>query len=224
MRVEDIMEKRFASFQTDDKIDYMLEALSERGEACALVFEKDELVGVVSYSDFAKFFMPREGAGFPFYGQQKAADGGIMAASILRKPPLTLSPDQPVSLALSRIVSTQDNVPVMKGRKVVGVVRPQSVIEFFLAERAKDEAAAKAKAAPKAKDELGVENSTAIDRMLEIVRREGEATPKSLARELKITEATAEDMAKLLGKHKLVEISYSFLTGMVIRRLEHGSR
>jgi predicted transcriptional regulator len=224
MRIKDIMEKKYASLQSDDMLDTILELFASEEITSAPVFEKDELVGIVSLYDLARFFFPKDGMPFPFLESHSPIKSGMMAISLAKKPQITLTLDQPVSLALGKLISTYDCIPVMAGKKMVGVVRPEHMLAFFLAERAKMEANIQSGPGKKMVDELDGENSTAIDRMLEIVKREGHTTPKKAARELGITEKTAEDLAKLLGKHKLVGIDYSFLTGMVLRRIEHGGR
>ncbi|VVB98839.1 CBS domain protein [uncultured archaeon] len=223
MRVKDIMEIHFASFEVDDGLDRILETFSKYGVTSAPVFAKGELVGIVNYADLAKFFSLKEGTPLLQAAQAERKGTEVNASMLARKAQLILTPDQPVSLAIPKLISSSDCAPVMNRKKVVGVVWPAQVVEFFLAERAKTEAASGAKEAA-AKNAAGAENSTTIDRMLEIVRRDGQTTPKKVAKELGITEPTAEDLAKLLGKHRLAELKYSFMSGMVIKRIEHGSK
>ncbi|MFA6213803.1 MAG: CBS domain-containing protein [Candidatus Micrarchaeia archaeon] len=220
MRVKDIMDTKFASLQADDRLDHILDVFADSNVVAAPVFSKGDLIGIVTYADLAKYFMPKDMLSF----MDASPEGQKMtAASVAKKPVHLLTPDEPVSLALGKIIESYGCAPVMAGKKVIGVIRPKNVIEFFLAERAKTEIAGK-KAGSVKKEQDYEEDSTSIDRMLEIVSREGQTTPKKLAKELGITESSAEDLAKLLGKHKLVDISYSLMKGMVIRRLEHGRR
>jgi CBS domain-containing protein len=218
MRIKDIMEKKFAVIQADDRLDHMLEVLSAKGLSSAPVFDKSEFIGIISYSDLARFFAPQESVSLPFMGNGHQNDAKIIASAIAKKPPFVFTPDMPVRLAIGKM-NGSDCVPVMGKSGVIGIVRPRNVIEFFLAERAKTELVEDKNDAEKVYEET----STSIDRILEIVARDHETTPKKVAAELKISEKTAEDMGKLLGKHKLVDINYSFMTGMVIRRVEHGS-
>jgi len=218
MRIKDIMETKFASVQADDRLDRILAVFSEKGVASAPVFSRGEFIGIITYADLARHFMAR--TGMPFIGREPD-ESKMTAASMARKPAHTLTPDEPVRLALWKIIGSEGCVPVMGAKGLVGIVRPGSVVGFFLAERAKTEIAGKEPGSVK-KEQIYNENATSIDRMLEIVARDGEITTRKMAKELGITESSAEDLAKLLGKHRLVETNYSFLTGMVMRRLEHG--
>lgn len=220
MRVKDIMEIGFDALHSDDRLDAILTLFSERGITSAPVLDKDGFVGIVSYSDLARFFSPKD---FMSVLDSSSHNANATASVIAKKPPFVLTPDQPASLVAGKLTSTLDCVPVMEGKRLVGIVRPQNVIAFFLSERAKVEAAT-VKAKPSHAKVEEDENSTTIDMMLEIVKRDGQTTPKKVASELGITEKTAEDLAKLLGKHRLLEINYSFLTGMVMRRIEHGRK
>jgi predicted transcriptional regulator len=222
MRVQDLMKRKFASFQADDSLDHMIEAFSEKGITSAPVFSKDEFIGIVNCFDLAKFFQTRDRGSIPFLEGGAVDWSSLIAAKLAKKPQFFLTPDQPVSLVLSKIASSQDCIPVMSESKVIGFVWPESILGFYLAERVKEDATKKkAKSEPKGAAVLH-DNSTTIDSMLEIVKREGKTTPKKLAAELGITVETAEDLAVLLGKHKLVEINYSFLTGMTLQRIDHG--
>jgi predicted transcriptional regulator len=220
MRIRNIMETKYAAFQTDDRLDRILETFSQKRISSAPVFAKDEFVGIVSYANLAKFFTNGKSLSLAFAGGKKD-DMKMNAAAFVKKPSFVLAPDAEVGKALGRIVSTHDCIPVMDQKRLVGVVRPEHVIDFYLEELANAEAGEQGRLSSKAKRGED-ENSTSIDRMLEIVTRDGTTTPKKAARELGITESTAEDLAKLLDKHKLVEINYSFLTGMTLRRIEHG--
>jgi predicted transcriptional regulator len=225
MRVQDIMARKYACFQADDGLDRILAVLSEKRVSSAPVFIKDELLGVVGYSDLVKYFIPREGRSLPFMASAPAADESKITASFLaRKPSLTLTPDQPVSLVMGKIAFSQDCVPVMDGKKVVGVVWPENIVDFFLAERTKTEAVKKKPNLGEKPKAVADDNETTIDRMFEIVKRDGITNPKKVAKELGITETTAEDLGKLLGKHMLVKIDYSFVSGMTMRRIDHGGR
>ncbi len=216
MRVKEIMQRRFAALQPGDSLDRVLEVLSSRGVTSIPVLEKDELVGIVTFSSVAKFFMPKGILGGP-------APSDANAAKMAIKPPFILTPDQPVSLVLQKIVDVECCIPVMSGKSMVGLVRKGDVLEHFLSEQAKEEVAGRkgADAHPEKKP-ADAEDSTTIDKMLEIVHREGETSTRKVAKELGITEKAAEDLAKLLDKHKLARINYSFLSGLMIRRMEHG--
>jgi CBS domain-containing protein len=216
MRVQDIMERNFAIIQADDGLDSILEVFSTKHVSSALVLAKGELSGVLSCSDLARLFLPREGA--------QSDVSGITASVLAKKSPFTLTPDQPVKLALAKIAASSDCIPVMDGKKVVGVVRPESAVDFYLAELAKVEVVSKKAIGAKDEKANDSDNATTLDNLLELVRRDGKTTPKKVAKELGITESTAEDLAKILGKHKLIDINYSFMTGMVMRRMEHGGK
>ena len=225
MRVQDIMKRKFASFQADDSLDHILETFADKHITSAPVFSKDEFIGILSFSDLPRFFQPRDGVSLPFLEGSQLDQSKKLAASLAKRPPFILTPDQPAMLVAGRLASSQDCIPVMDGKKVVGVVWPECIIDFYLAERAKEEVTKK-KASPAAGSKaklLEEENSTTIDRILEIVKRDGQTDPKKVAKELGITVTTAEDLASLLGKHKLVKINYSFLSGMVLERIDYGN-
>jgi predicted transcriptional regulator len=220
MRVKDIMSKKFASLQADDSIDRVLEVFSAKGISSAPVFDKDDFIGIITLADIARTFAPR--GPVPFFGGDGSQE--VNVSKLAKKPPFVLTPDQPVSLVLQKLVNTDCCIPVVSDQKVIGLVWKGDVVEFFLSERAKEDIEEKAEESAglprKAAQEIG--DSTAIDKVLEIVHRKGETTSKEVAAELGITPKTAEDLAKLLDKHRLVRVNYSFLSGLVIRRMEHG--
>ena len=219
MRIKDIMQKKFVAFQADDRVDRVLEIFSEKDISSAPVFDKDEFLGVVTFSDVARYFAPR--SSLPFMGGSEVTMEAN-AAKLAKKPQLILTPDQPVILALQKMADMDGCVPVMNEKTVIGVVRKSDIVGFFLSERAKEEIERKSKAYTDKKHVSEIENSTAIDKLLEIVRRDGKTTSKKAAKELQISEKTIEDLAKLLDKHHLVQLNYSFISGLVIQRMEHG--
>jgi len=221
MRVQDIMRKDYPALHADDKLERIIELFSDRRVTSAPVFDKDEFVGIVSHTDIAKYFAPREQL-LPFLDSQPAAEGMAIASSLAKKPPFTLTPDQPLQLVAGRISSSADCVPVMQNGRVVGVVASEDLFGFYLAEIVKREASGQKPKITAKKGHTEEDNSTSIDKILGIVGREREATPKEVARELGISEKTVEDLSRLLAKHHLLEISYSFLSGMKMRRIEHG--
>lgn len=224
MRVKDIMRKDYAALRTDDSLEQVLEVFSERRIASAPVFDHGEFIGIISNSDIVRYFTAKESAPIWTPTGQVASASKLIAGQLVRKPQLTLTPDQPLRLVAAKIASSADCVPVMEGKAVAAIVSSEDLVDFYLAELAKSDVGEQKEKPEGRKKESEEEAGTDVDRILEIVRRDGETNPAKIAKELGISQKTVESLSRSLARHHLAEINFSFLNGMVIRRMEHGKK
>lgn len=218
MKIKDIMRNEFISFQADDNLEYIIDTFAKEHITSAPVFDNGEFIGILSDTEIVKYFMP---AKFMFLWKKdkfKPIDEikRVNAAELVKKPNMILKPETELANVLDKIAKKVEFIPVMEDNKLVGIVRGADIIGFFQKELAKGEY----------KKELikgveGAKTATDIDMILDIIRERGEVPCSEISRNTGISVPTVEKLCEVLHKNHLVEMKFSFLRGVVVRRLEH---
>jgi predicted transcriptional regulator len=65
---------------------------------------------------------------------------------------------------------------------------------------------------------------TEIDALIKIVQEKGEVSALVLAKQLGMSTKTVEKLGESLANHHLVELKYTFLKGVVFKRVGDGKK
>lgn len=216
------MRRDFISFQSDDKLDYIVRAFVKNHITSAPVFDNNEFVGIVSDMDLVRYFIPKK-----YLGLWKKRDATpveqlkkFIVGKAVRKPRLKLNPEQELTSVLKKIVSQVNCIPVLEKDKLVGIVRSEDMSKLFLKEFAKH---SYDKEFEEVKEESGL-TSTELDRILETVNKEGKISIKEISKRLGTSVKTAEKLGECLHEHHLVDMKYSFFGGAELRRVNYEKK
>ncbi len=216
------MRAEFLSFQADDKLDYIVKTFASEKITSAPVFDGNDYAGMVSEISIVEYFMPKK---FLFLWKKNKPTPmdeikKVTALALAKKSSVILNPEQELSDVLVKIVKRSYCLAVMEKGKLVGIVRDEDLLNFFLKELAKDHYEQEL---VELKEE-SVTMGTEIDKIMEIVRSRKEVSCNDVAKELGISIKTVEKLCESLEKHHLIKINYSFLKGPVIRGFENGKK
>ncbi|VVB65878.1 CBS domain protein [Candidatus Gugararchaeum adminiculabundum] len=215
------MHQEFVSLQAGDRLDQILKSFGENHVTSAPVFDGKEFVGIVSDVEIVKFFTPKKY--FFLWKKDKPTPVAeimkVSAAKLVRKPEFTLNADDQLSDVLDKISRRRECLPVFEKGTMVGLVRGRDIVNFFLKELAKSEYSASGKPGMEEKDEIDV--NTDIEKVMEIINKRGEASCGKISKETGIPVKSVEKLCETLEKHRLIKLRYSFLGGVVARRLTH---
>ncbi|MCX8175271.1 MAG: CBS domain-containing protein [Candidatus Micrarchaeota archaeon] len=219
MKVKEIMRKDFVYFQADAKMDFIVRTLAQKGISSAPVFDRGEFLGILGEKDLLRYFSP---AHFPFLWIKDKPSPiekmkSVTASDLCHKPAFVLKPEDRLDESLSKIASATECIPVIDDGKVVGLLRSEDILNFFLMELAKGDFSS-----IKASEEDSQKMGSAMDEILRIVRKENEVSVKRISSELGLSFKTAEKLCEILARHHLIEMHYSLLKGPLISALGIG--
>jgi len=223
MKVKDVMRTDFISFQVDDKLDYIVKTFAEKNITSAPVFDGKEFKGIADSNQIVNALRPKK---FIFLWKKKKQTpmeelNKIIAFTLLKKSRTYLTPEQDLSKVLGKIVNTQDFIPVFDKKNLVGIVRNEDMNKFVLKEFAKDSLQNDLKDAKKGLDS---NMSTALDKMLTTINKEGKVSAKKIAKDMGISIKSVEKMGECLHRHHLAKMNYSFFKGAEFRRVNNEKR
>jgi len=248
MRVRDIMRKDFVWLNGGDSFAHVLSRLAQNDISSAPVFHEGNFAGVLSASEMVRYFGKKDFSSLWKKNRPTPIDKikGTVALELARKPSRLLKPDDKLEDVLPILASAQGCVPVIEGKKMVGLVRASDVIKFFLTELAKDShkgvsdvpsarrgKGAVAKAGGFESLRLGgsgpqgggaVAVDTAIDRLLELVRQEREITVNNASLRLNLPRVTVERMCGTLSRHHLVKVEYPLFSETKVRMIDNDQK
>ncbi len=219
LKISDLMRKEFISFQADDTVETITRVFAKEHITSAPVFDKTEYLGVVSELGIVSYFTPKK---FLFLWQKNKPTPietikKVTAAMLAQKSHVSLNASQDVADCLKAIAARPYCLPVFEKGKVVGIIRDEDLVNFFLKEFAKGNVAEIRDSLGDSQPELGTE----MDKILEIVKKEGSISCQKLSKQLNISVKTTEKLCERLQNHHLIRMDYSFLRGAIARRLEH---
>lgn len=217
MKVSDLMRTDYVSFQADAKLYQIVKTFSEKGITSAPVFDHREFVGIVTDNELVRYFAPRKFLSLWIKSKSSPLDEmkKVTAGDLAKKPQATLSPNQFVKDATAKIAHATECIPVMDGGKVVGLIRGEDIVKFFMVELAKGELGKEKFVDDKTMD-------SAMDLILQVIRRDGQISCRKISDELGISFKTTEKLCEILARHHLIEINYSFLNGPVVNSFTEG--
>ena len=223
MEVKDIMRTDFVSFQGADSLQEVLKTLAKNNISSAVVFDGKEFAGILSSKELVQHFKHRDfsslwrkNAPNPVEKMRKTTAIDFAARQVVR-----LRPNHKVENVLDYIVKYGECIPVMEGKKVVGVVRGNDLIKFFLSVFAKDEHA-KSSASVKSRASGDYEMvDTEIDAVLSEVKKKKIVLVKEVAASLGVPVKSVEKLAEILQRHHLVKLDDTFMKGATLRMIDH---
>jgi len=242
MRVRDIMRKDFVWFNGGDSFAHVLSRLAQNNISSAPVFHEGKFVGVLSVDEMVRKFSHRDFSNLWRRNKTTPIERmkQMVALEFAKRPHKTLLPDQKLEAVLPVLASASDGVPVVDGKNMVGIVRPNDVIKFMLSEVAKDahkhevgisphakgEAKSKAALSDVSSASLGGAASassmdTAIDKLLSLVKSEREIKVEDAASRLGLPRLTVERMGQTLSRHHLMKMEYPLFSGAKMRLVEN---
>ena len=242
MKVRDIMRKDFVWFNSGDSFAHVLSRMAQNEISSAPVFHEGNFAGVLSASEMVRYFGKKDYASLWKKNKPTPIEKikGTVALDFARKTRL-LTPDDRLESVLSVLASAQGCIPVVEGKKMVGLVRASDVIKFFLTEVAKDShrgvsdvpSAKRGKSfdgKPRGAASDGLDDGTAgamdtyIDKLLELVRVEREITINSAALRLGLPRLIVERMCGTLSRRHLVKMVYPLFSETKVRRIDNDHK
>jgi len=232
LKVSEVMQTEFSSLRADQTLAEVIRAFAKHKITSAPVFTGSKFVGMISDADIAKYLIdaanaaiqkseakPKAGAAAK---ERKAPVGkvrNVTAGALARMPKVVLSPGNSIFCALPEIARRIDCIPVVDAGKFAGVVRGDDITRFFLRELAKEDLAKAGgeNGGQPMSGQPGNRIDTDMDRILEIIKQDGETSSAKIAAELGVTVQAAEQLCESLANHHLVEMNYSFMKGTTVR-------
>lgn len=213
MKVEDIMTKDFVSIQADDTLGNIIKTLAKNKITCAPVIDEGEFVGLISDSQLVKYFSPKR-YGLLWKKEKESPMGEITkitARQIAKKPSVALEPTKQLSQVLELVAQKTDYIPVVEKGHLVGLIRGEDIIAFFLKEIAKHDYK---ESAGVIDEDKRLTMDTELDGIVTLVKKRGKILARDVGKELGISQNAVEKLAEILHRHHLVRINYSFLNGV----------
>ena len=233
MKVRDIMRKDFVWFNSGDSFAHVLSRMAQNEISSAPVFHEGNYAGVLSASEMVRYFGKKDYASLWKKNKPTPIEKikGTVALDFARKTRL-LTPDDKLESVLSILASARGCIPVVEGKKMVGLVRASDVIKFFLTEVAKDShrgisdvpSAKKGKGAAGQSEGDAVAMDTYIDKLLELVRVEREITINNAALRLGLPRLIVERMCGTLSRHHLVKMVYPLFSETKVRMIDNDQK
>ena len=245
MRVRDIMRKDFIWFNGGDSFAHVLSRLAQNSISSAPVFHEGKFVGVLSADEMVRKLSQKDFSDLWRKNKPTPIERmkQMVALEFAKRPKKTLLPDQKLESILPALASASDGIPVVEGKNMVGIVRPNDVIKFLISEVAKDahkrevgilphakgEAKSKAALSDSSSSALGNAFSassmdTAIDKLLALVKSEREIRMEDAASRLGLPRLTVERMGQTLSRHHLLKIEYPLFSGARMRLIENDKK
>lgn len=220
MKIREMMRKKFVSFQSDDRLIYILKVFAKNNIRSAPVFEDEQLIGIINITNIIESVSPKQ---FGFFHNGKVLPISklkkIIAGSMAKKPRIILKPEQELKGAVRKIMNEKACIPVINKKKImVGLVRPEDLVEVLLGEFVKGKWLKPDKKVYEAK-KGGRRVQTDIDKILDIVERKRWTPVRKIAEELGMSVKTAEELGEILHEHHLVRLKYTFLGGAELGRI-----
>lgn len=208
VRIRELMRKDFIYLDEDERLDAVIEKFSRHCIHEAPVVGEGDLKGMVSDREIANALLKRK-----ILGKSELLEVGelrkLRVRDIINRHVLVLEPDMGLVEALLDMAKRETNImPVVEGRKVVGVVTGKDVIAYV---------AKKIIGEDVSEGECGDEAVSAVDEVLALVTERKRVKSGDVAKRLGIPVAKVEAIAKSLARHKLIEIKYTIAGKMELR-------
>jgi predicted transcriptional regulator len=211
MKVKDIMRTDFWYFTADDNLEYMIKTFSKLDMYEAPVVSQGEFIGLVSDKEIAGALLQK--GLFSFFSKKKIIDSSkltkITASKIANRRSLTLNEEEPLVDILEDLAKRRsDIIPVLRNRKLIGIVDGEDVMRHLSLEVAKESIS----------DEFApAELKSIVDSVAAIVREKKKVSADEIGKKLGIPVPKVEKIARSLEEHHLAEITYSLLGRMILR-------
>ena len=238
------MRKDYIWFNGGDSFAHVLSRLAQNDVSSAPVFHEGKFVGVLSADEMVRKFSHRDFSNLWRKNRPTPIERmkQMVALEFAKKPRRTLLPDQKLESVLPALAASSEGIPVVEGKKMVGMVRPNDVVKFLLSEVAKDAHKREIGLLPGAKGEaksmaalsdsaaiLGSASSassmdTAIDKLLSLVKSEREVKVEDAASRLGLPRVTVERMGQTLSRHHLMKMEYPLFSGARMRMIDNDKK
>lgn len=211
MRVKDIMRTDFWYFTQDDDLEYIIKTFSKLDFYEAPVVSEGKFIGVISDREIAKALLKK---GFlSFFSKKDIIERDqmkyITAGKIANRKVLTLKENDALADVLEELSERRaDIIPVLSGKKLMGVVDGEDVVKHISMEFAKESVSDEF-----APDEL----KSIVDSVETMVREKKKVTADEIGKRFGIPTKKVEKIARSLEEHHLITITYSLLGKMVLR-------
>jgi len=246
------MRTDYLVIRADARLEDILRSFAQAHVTSAPVMDGTEFLGLVSDAHIVDYLQPKK---FKFIfkrGSAKPLDGvrSLIAAKLVSKPSFTLSPEQELASVLGKIAQRVDCMPVLEKGRLVGLVRGEDLVEFFLQTLAQDaysqsiSEAEKGAAVSSASSVLSASGASAstsssasktdsssedsasldteMDRVLDMVRECGEVPCSQISKDLNLSIRSVERVCEVLAHHHLITMNYSFLKGPIAKKVDHA--
>jgi len=231
MRARDIMRRDFVWFNAGDSFEHVAKSLAEHNVSSAPVFDEGEFVGILSVSEMVRVFSKKDYS--LLWKKNKPSPLVLMvkssAVDFAKKPRTVVSPDSDLEALLPTLAQPFELIPVVEGKKMIGVVRSSDILKFFLLEVAKGSHAASS--LPSSQHPKGAEAEestamvgTAIDGLLALIKERRIISSKEAAASLGLTQKSVEKMADTLQRHKIILVEYSLFSGVKLKLIDHDKK
>jgi len=211
MKVSDIMRTDFWYFTADDNLEYVIKTFAKLDFYEAPVVSEGKFVGLVSDREIAKALL-KKGL-LSFFSRKSIIDRSrlkfITAGKIANRKPLVLHKDDLLADVVDDLSRRRtDVIPVLEGKKLLGVVDGEDVMRHLSLEFAKETIS----------DEFPAEElKSIVDTVEAIVREKKKVGADEIGKKLGLPVQKVEKIARSLEEHHLVEITYSLLGRMILR-------
>ena len=220
MKVSDIIQRKFLSFEADDTLSFAVSKLAQAGVAEAPVIRLRKYVGMFSASDAARVLVK-----IGVFGPHKADFSKARKDPVLRhmhplSPTLGMDADI-MSAYLVLLHRNVDVIPVVgKNRALLGVVLSSDLRKQMAQMLSDEDKAPPRAAAPSDSDVKLGSGDTVLDLILHFVQKKGVTTAEEVSAKFKIPVNEIEEYAMSLDKHGLLKAEYNFLGKMKLKKLE----
>ncbi len=211
MKVKDIMRTDFWYFTADDNLEYIIKTFSKLDMYEAPVVSQGEFIGLISDKEIAGALLQK--GLLSFFSKKKIIDSSkltkITAGKIANRKVLVLNEEEPLVDVLEDLAKRRsDIIPVLKNRKLIGIVDGEDVMRHLSLEVAKESVS----------DEFASGDlKSIVDSVAAIVREKKKVSADEISKKLGIPVSKVEKIARSLEEHHLAEITYSILGRMILR-------
>jgi CBS domain-containing protein len=219
MKISELMEKDPLQFEVDDTLEYAAKMLAKRGMSDAPIVEARKLIGIISTSDIASVFIKHN-----LLSSTKADVTRVHKEPVskhMHKVKSWLRETDDLFKAIEYLAATPcDSILVTnKADRLVGVLLANTVCE----EMAKMLLGRQGEMPSRATDKIAAEEKgqeTAVDHIVNFVRKKGVASAPEVAKECGITVKEVEDYATSLERDGILRVEYTMFGEMKLRKPE----
>ena len=220
MKVSDVIQRKFLSFDVDDTLAFAARKLAVADVSEAPVTRLRKYVGMFSTQDAARVLV-KIGMFVPSKADFSKTKKDPLIKHMRRFSP-TLGMDADIMSAYFVLLRRNaDVIPVVgKNHALLGVVLSSDLRKQMAQLMSDDSKAPLLSAVPSDSDDKLGTGDTVIDLILHFVQKKGVTTAEEVSAKFKIPVNEIEDYAMSLDKHGLLKAEYNFLGKMKLKKLE----
>ena len=209
-KVGDMMTKRVITAKPEDSINKVIKKLQTNGIRGMPIVSNGQVVGMIHESDLMDWINENvKSKNSIKFKKELKEKGNEKISGIMVKNPITISPDKRIEEAASLMYKHGvDRLPVIRNKKLVGIVSREDIIRGLTSSHAAAEARKKSV-------------STAIDNIYKEIKEHPDGIDiNNLSEITGYSTDMIEKCSKILERHGMIVVEYPITGGKILKKKE----